>query len=128
MGTSWWDSCSKEELLPHPSHIPKGTLPQVIYTCYTDGSPFLYEGARKAGCAILSDTKVVEAQALPTLPSNQQSDLIALTCAFQQAQGQSLNIYIDYKYVFQTVHAFNPSTQEAEPGGFLSSRLAWFTK
>jgi hypothetical protein len=25
-------------------------------------------------------------------------------------------------------HAFNPSTWEAEAGGFLSSRLAWFTK
>jgi hypothetical protein len=26
------------------------------------------------------------------------------------------------------VHAFNPSTQEAEAGGFLSSRAAWSTK
>jgi hypothetical protein len=26
------------------------------------------------------------------------------------------------------VHAFNPSTQEAEAGGFLSSRPAWSTK
>jgi hypothetical protein len=26
------------------------------------------------------------------------------------------------------VHTFNPSTWEAEAGGFLSSRLAWFTK
>jgi hypothetical protein len=25
-------------------------------------------------------------------------------------------------------HAFNPSTQEAELGGFLSSRPAWYTK
>jgi hypothetical protein len=25
-------------------------------------------------------------------------------------------------------HTFNPSTQEAEAGGFLSSRPAWFTK
>jgi hypothetical protein len=25
-------------------------------------------------------------------------------------------------------HAFNPSTREAEAGGFLSSRLAWSTK
>jgi hypothetical protein len=25
-------------------------------------------------------------------------------------------------------HAFNPSTQEAEAGGFLSSRSAWSTK
>jgi hypothetical protein len=26
------------------------------------------------------------------------------------------------------VHAFNPSTQEAEAGGFLNSRPAWSTK
>jgi major histocompatibility complex class I len=26
------------------------------------------------------------------------------------------------------VHAFNPSTQKAEAGGFLSSRPAWITK
>jgi major histocompatibility complex class I len=26
------------------------------------------------------------------------------------------------------VYAFNPSTWEAEAGGFLSSRLAWSTK
>jgi hypothetical protein len=26
------------------------------------------------------------------------------------------------------VHTFNPSTQEAEAGGFLSSRPAWSTK
>jgi hypothetical protein len=26
------------------------------------------------------------------------------------------------------VHAFNPSTQKAEAGGFLSSRLVWSTK
>jgi major histocompatibility complex class I len=26
------------------------------------------------------------------------------------------------------VHTFNPSTWEAEAGGFLSSRLAWSTK
>jgi major histocompatibility complex class I len=26
------------------------------------------------------------------------------------------------------VHAFNPSTQEAEAGGFLSSRPAWSTE
>jgi hypothetical protein len=25
-------------------------------------------------------------------------------------------------------HAFNPSTWEAEAGGFLSSRTAWFTE
>ena len=56
-------SCTEtlEELLPHPSHIQEGTLPQAIYTWYTDGSSFLHEGARRAGYAIVSDTEVQEA-------------------------------------------------------------------
>jgi hypothetical protein len=60
-------TCSEtlEELLPHPSHIQEGILPQVrIYTQYTDGSFFLHEGARRVNYAIMSDTEVVEAQAL----------------------------------------------------------------
>ena len=68
-------SCTEtlEELLPHPSHIQEGTLPQAIYTWYTDGSSFLHEGARRAGYAIVSDTEVVEAQALPAHTTNQQA-------------------------------------------------------
>ena len=95
-------SCTEtlEELLPHPSHIQEGTLPQAIYTWYTDGSSFLHEGARRAGYAIVSDTEVVEAQALPAHTTNQQAELIALTRAFQLAQGKSLNIYTDSKYAF----------------------------
>ena len=33
-----------------------------------------------------------------------------------------------YKQKNVVAHAFNPSTQEAEAGGFLSSRPAWATK
>ena len=77
-------------------------MPQAIYTWYTDGSSFLHEGARRAGYAIHSvrDTEVVEAQAFPAHTTNQQAELIALTCAFRLAQGQSLNIYTDSKYAF----------------------------
>jgi hypothetical protein len=32
------------------------------------------------------------------------------------------------KWLGVVVHAFNPSTREAEAGGFLSSRPAWSTK
>ena len=48
----------------------------------------------------MSDTEVVEAQALPAHTTNQQAELIALTRAFQLAQGKSLNIYTDSKYAF----------------------------
>jgi hypothetical protein len=33
-----------------------------------------------------------------------------------------------YNSLAVVVHAFNPSTQEAEAGRFLSSRLAWSRK
>ena len=75
-------------------------MPQAIYTWYTDGSSFLHEGARRASYAIVSDTEVVEAQALPAHTTNQQAELIALTRAFQLVQGRSLNIYTDSKYAF----------------------------
>jgi hypothetical protein len=32
------------------------------------------------------------------------------------------------KIIGVVAHAFNPSTEEAEAGGFLSSRPAWFTE
>lgn len=57
-------------------------------------------GGRKAGYTIVSDSEVVEAQALPAHTTNQQAELIALSRAFQLAQGQPLNIYTDSKYAF----------------------------
>ena len=75
-------------------------MPEAIYTWYTHGSSFLHEGARRAGYAVVSDTEVVETQAPPAHITNQQAELIALTCAFQLAQGQSLNIYTYFKYAF----------------------------
>ena len=63
---SLFHSCTEtlKELLLHPSHIQEGTFPQVTYTWYRDSSSFLHEGTRRAGYAIVSDTEVVEAQAL----------------------------------------------------------------
>ena len=48
----------------------------------------------------MSDTGVVEAQALPPHTTNQQAQLIALPLAFYQSQGQSLNFYRDSNYAF----------------------------
>ena len=82
------------EVLRHPSHIQKGTLPQAIYTWYTDGSSFLHEGIRRAGYAIVSDTEVVEIQTLLLIPPiNRKAELIALTCVFQLPQGQSQHLH-----------------------------------
>jgi ribonuclease HI len=51
----------------------------------------------------VSDTEVVEAQAFPAHATNQQAEVIALTNAFQLAQGKSLNIYTDSKYAFHSL-------------------------
>ena len=71
-----------EDLLPHLSHIQEGKLSQATYTWYTDGSSFLCEGTYRSGYAIVSDTRVLEAKALPARTTNQQAELIALTPAF----------------------------------------------
>jgi hypothetical protein len=43
--------------------------------------------------------------------------------------GMLENMHLKYKSELGVVaHAFNPSTWEAEAGGFLSSRPAWSTK
>ena len=93
-------SCTEtlEELLPHPSHIQEGTLPQAIYTWYTDGSSFLHEGARRAGYTIVSDTEVVEAQALPAHTINQQANNSYL--CLSTGTGRIPHIYTDSKYAF----------------------------
>jgi ribonuclease HI len=48
----------------------------------------------------VSETEVVEAQALPAHTTNQQVELKAFTHAFQLAPGKSLNIHTDSKYAF----------------------------
>ena len=95
-------SCTEtlEELLPHTSHVQESTLPWAIYTWYTDGISFLHKRARITRYDIVSDTEVVETQTLPVHTTNQQAEWIILTFVFQLAQEQSLNIYIDSKYVF----------------------------
>ena len=75
-------------------------MPQDIFTWYTDGSSFLHEVARRAAYAIVSETKMVEARALPAYNTNQQAELIALIRAFKLAQGKSFNINTDSKYAF----------------------------
>jgi hypothetical protein len=114
-------SCTEtlEELLPQPSHMKEGTLPQVIYTWYTDSSSFLHEGARRAGNAIVSDTKEIEAQALPAHTTNQKADFIALNCAFQLAQGK----IPQHLHRFQICFSYPPVPHEyLEGAGYLTQK------
>lgn len=83
------------ELLQHASEeSTSGHL-----TSHTDESIFLCEGTRRTDYAIASDTRVVEHRHF-LHTANQQPELIALTSAFQLAQGLFLKVYRDSKHAF----------------------------
>lgn len=67
----------------YPSCIEKDILSQAIYTTHTDGSSFLHKETQRADYDIVSNMEVVEAWALLSHTTNQQSELIALNSAFQ---------------------------------------------
>lgn len=62
-------------------------MSQAIYTWYTDGSSFIYEGSWKAGYAMVSDMEVVDTWPISNHTTNQQAELIALAHAFQLPKG-----------------------------------------
>ncbi|XP_053132414.1 uncharacterized protein LOC128336563 [Hemicordylus capensis] len=73
---------------------------------FTDGSSFVEEGIRKAGYAVVSLVDTIEAQPLPTETSAELAELIAVTRACEMAEGQTLNLYSDSKYVHNMAHAY----------------------
>ncbi|NXW52150.1 POL3 protein, partial [Nyctiprogne leucopyga] len=72
---------------------------------YTDGSSFVKQGQRKAGYAITTTERVIEAKPLPAGTSAQKAEIIALTRALNLAKGKRINIWTDSKYAFGVVHA-----------------------
>ncbi|XP_010174935.2 uncharacterized protein LOC104531672, partial [Antrostomus carolinensis] len=72
---------------------------------YTDGSSFVKQGQRKAGYAITTTQRVIEAKPLPAGTSAQKAEIIALTRALELAKGKKINIWTDSKYAFGVVHA-----------------------
>ncbi|XP_053101939.1 uncharacterized protein LOC128323231 [Hemicordylus capensis] len=73
---------------------------------FTDESSFVENGVRKAGYAVVSLVDTIEAQPLPTGTSAQLAELIAVTRACEMAEGQTLNLYSDSKYVHNMAHAY----------------------
>ena len=72
---------------------------------FTDGSSFVQDGKCKAGYPVVTAEQVLEAKSLPQETSAQLAELVALTRALELSKGQRLNIYIDSKYAYLTLHA-----------------------
>ena len=58
-----------------------------------------------AGCAIVSDTEIIESQPLPSGTSSQKAELIVLTRGLTLAANKRANIYTDSKYIFHIIHS-----------------------
>ena len=72
---------------------------------FTDGSSFVQDGKRKAGYTMVMTEQVLEAKSLLQGTSAQLMELVALTRALELHKGQRVNIYMDSKYAYLTIHA-----------------------
>ena len=80
------------------------TNPEEIW--YTDGSSFVLDEKRRAGYAVVSNFKTIEAKPLAPGTSVQLAELIALTQALELGKGKRVAIYTDSKCGFQVLHAY----------------------
>ena len=73
---------------------------------FTEGSSFVRDGKRKAGYAmVVMAEQVLEAKSLTQGDSAQLVELVALTQALELSKQQRVNIYMDSKYAYLTLHA-----------------------
>ena len=72
---------------------------------FTDGISFVWDGKHKAGYAVVTAEQVSETKSLPQGTSAQLAELVALTRALELNKGQQVNIYMDSKYAYLTLHA-----------------------
>lgn len=73
-------------------------------TWFTDGSSFVRDGHRYSGAAVTAAYEVVWVEALPTGTSAQRAELIALTRALQLGKDKRINVYMDSRCAFATLH------------------------
>ena len=72
---------------------------------FTDGSSFVRDGKHKAGYPMVTAEQVSETKSLLQGTSAQLMELVALTRALELHKGQRVNIYMDSKYAYLTIHA-----------------------
>jgi hypothetical protein len=71
---------------------------------FTDGSSFVQDALHFAGYAVVTLDSIIEACHLPVGTSAQKAELVTLMWALQLAVGVQVNINIDSKYAFTTIH------------------------
>ena len=105
-GSLFFHSCL--ETLDHWTKPQEGlsedplTNPEEIW--YTDGSSFVLDEKRRAGYAVVSNFKTIEAKPLPPGTSAQLAELIALARALELGKGKRVAIYTDSKYAFLVLY------------------------
>ena len=73
---------------------------------FTDGSSFVRDGKRKVGYVLVTAEQVLEAKSLPQGTSAQLVEPVALTQALELSKQQRVNIYMDSKYAYLTLHSY----------------------
>ena len=81
---------------------------------FTDGSSFVRDGKHKAGYTMVTAEQVSETKSLPQGTSAQLPELVALTRALELSKRQRLNIYMDSKYAYLTLHAYAAIWEERQ--------------
>ena len=118
------------DLMPHVSHIFSTPLNNPDFTWYIDGnSSMTSEGEKVAGCAIVSDTEIIESQPLPLGTSSQKAVLIALARALTLAANERANGHRgqqtrDSKCAFHIIHLYAAIWKER---GLLSAKSSPIT-
>ncbi|XP_055521553.1 uncharacterized protein LOC129715722 [Leucoraja erinacea] len=93
-------------VMPRPD-LKDVALKDPDLTLYIDGSCKKNEiGENMAGNAVVDDTRIIKAEALPKHFSAQAAELVALIEACKVAKGRRVNIYTDSASAFSTVHVF----------------------
>lgn len=93
-----------DEVFPSRPDLTDKPLQNPDVLLYTDGSSCMETGKRMARYAMVSDSEVVEVEALPQGWSEQRVELWALIRALKLSQDRQVNIYTDSQYAFATLH------------------------
>jgi hypothetical protein len=105
-------------------HLHRPGVWVMLDLCWIMGTPqHSYKMMRNTANKRWSNTikPTVSKEASKTVMSRPVSINVTLTCNYKFLKEQKIRQAV-------VAHAFNPSTREAEVGGFLSSRPAWSTK